>query len=247
MNRIGEIGVNNQGTTMKIIAYRGRLDMDVMFNNGYIKHSVTHSNFKNGSIKNPYVPSVYGVGYLGEGKHNATISQKPTRQYVVWSMMLQRCYMSWINPNNVSYNGCSVCNEWHNFQKFADWYDENYYTVSREEMNLDKDILVKGNKVYSPETCIFAPKNINILFIKSSAARGNLPIGVTLSRNSYMMQYHDENGKLINAAFKNSSEAFQAYKNGKERTIQKVAEKYKCDIPRKLYSAMMNYRVDLND
>ena len=64
---------------------------------------------------------------------------------------------------------CSVYEGWHNFQNFAKWYEDNYYEIEEEQMHLDKDILVKGNKVYSPDTCVFVPETINGLFVKSNA------------------------------------------------------------------------------
>lgn len=81
-----------------------------------------------------------------------------------------------------TYKDCSVCDEWLCYANFEKWYDDNYYEVNNEEMNLDKDILVKENKIYSPNTCIFVPQRINALFIKGKGRRGQFPMGVSYDK-----------------------------------------------------------------
>lgn len=68
--------------------------------------------------------------------------------------MIKRCYNQKCLLKDNTYRGCSVCDEWLNFQNFGEWYDENYYEVPNEVMDLDKDILHKGNKIYSPDNCV---------------------------------------------------------------------------------------------
>ena len=121
-------------------------------------------------------------------------------------------------------------------------------------MQLDKDILKKGNKVYSPETCIFVPRRINSLFIKSDKARGRYPIGVTLRkdngkyRSQCDVQYEEEPRKQIQLGqFDTPEEAFYAYKQFKENYIKEVADIYKPYIPEKLYEAMYRYEVEIDD
>lgn len=80
--------------------------------------------------------------------------------------MLERCYSARYQERKPTYKGCSVCDEWLNYQNFAKWYDDNYYEIKGEIMCLDKDILVKGNKIYSPENCVFVPNYINVLFAR---------------------------------------------------------------------------------
>ena len=80
--------------------------------------------------------------------------------------MLGRCYNEYNLKRRPTYKGCEVCDEWLNFQNFAEWFDNNYYTIDNEAVCLDKDILIKGNKTYSPEACVFVPITINSLFTK---------------------------------------------------------------------------------
>ena len=250
MNKVGETKTNNFGSEMTIIKYRKANDIDVYFPeyDWTIEHTTCH-NFRSGKIKCVYEPRLYGVGYLGEGKYKASENNKHTKAYAIWSQMLSRCYDPKIHTKFPTYINCTVCNEWHNFQNFAERYEENYYTVDKEKMCLDKDILVKGNKIYSPDTCIFVPEKINILFVKSDAKRGNFPIGIYYNKRckKYVAQCKIY-GKEIHLGYYNTpEEAFQAYKQCKEEYIKKIADKYINFIPEKLYNAMISYEINYND
>ena len=79
--------------------------------------------------------------------------------------MYDRCYSPAYHERSPQYKDCEICPEWlDDKNNFYDWVLENYYTIDREQIDLDKDILVKGNKIYSPDTCIFAPHSINTYF-----------------------------------------------------------------------------------
>lgn len=242
--RVGENKTNNFGSKMVIETYNSYRDIWVKFIEHGNKVHTTYGKFIEGKVKNPYDRSVYGVGYIGEGKYKCSENNKKTKQYISWSSMLLRCYSEKNLNRNPTYKNCVVCEEWHNFQNFAKWYDENYYEIDGQQMNLDKDILIKGNKVYSPNACLFVPKNINNLFVKSNSSRGNLPIGVTWHRPSkkYTIQLSDCSGY-----FDSSDEAFMSYKNNKEMLIKEKAIKYKNFIPMDLYTAMLNYKVEITD
>ena len=115
-------------------------------------------------------------------------------------------------------------------------------------MELDKDILNKGNKVYSPDTCVYVPQSINSLFTKSDKVRGEYPIGVYKQKDKYVAQLNKGNGKQIYlGSYSTPEEAFQAYKQAKEEYIKEVANEYKDKIPYRLYEALMNYEVEIDD
>lgn len=86
--------------------------------------------------------------------------------------MLNRCCSGKLHKRESTYINCKVCDEWLNFQNFSEWFKNNYYEVEGQRMELDKDILNKGNKIYSPNTCIFVPHNINNLFTKMIKLEG---------------------------------------------------------------------------
>lgn len=115
------------------------------------------THIRSGKVKDLLLPTVYGVGYIGVGIHN---SHKGTGPYTTWYNMLRRCY----SGEYSSYIGCVVCSEWHNFQKFAEWFYINHI----EGYQLDKDI-VGDSTIYSPSTCIFVSAEVN-----SMAATGTL-------------------------------------------------------------------------
>lgn len=247
--RVNEINYNNFGSKMEIISYRGRGDMDVYFEeyNWTAKH-VAYKEFNLGTIKCPYEPRTCKVGYLGEGKY--TFNNRNTKSYPTWRNMLSRCYNETCLSRNKTYKNCTVCEEWHNFQNFAKWYEDNYYEIPNEMMELDKDILYKGNKTYSPETCVFVPNNINTLFVGCDISRGAYPIGVTFckSKNKFQAQCQTNNGnRIMLGCFDDSIDAFNYYKKHKELTIKQVADKYKNHIPKKLYDALYKYEVEITD
>ena len=195
-------------------------------------------------VSNPYHKSVFGVGYFGIGKYNSKIHLKI---YKTWASMLQRCYDLKYQEKYLTYIGCSVDEKWHNFQNFAEWIEENYETNLIKSWCLDKDILVKGNKIYSPKTCCFVPNEVNVLFCKANIIRGKYPIGVTKVGNKYRTIVHI-NGKQVHLGyFDTPEEAFLTYKIAKERQIKEVAEKYKEQITEPTYQVLINYQVEITD
>lgn len=254
IDRVGEENYNNFGSKMVIVKYKGALDIDVYFPEyDWTFKNATYITFKNGNIKCPYEPRFYRIGYLGEGKYKVSKNGKDTKCYKAWIHMLERCYNEKYKKKKPTYENCKVCDEWLNFQNFAKWYYENYYEIEGQIMCLDKDILIKGNKIYSPETCIFVPNTINSLFTKSDKARGNTPIGVNEQKNKFRAQcsvYDFGNKKkkrIYLGSYDTSEEAFEVYKQFKEKYIKQVADLYKDKIPQKLYQAMYKYEVEITD
>ena len=135
----------------------------------------------------------------------------------------------------------------------CEWLEKNYYKVPGERMHLDKDILYKGNKVYSRKTCIFVPQRINNLFVKSNKKRGKNPIGVTLRPSGkYETFCYNGYGKQIYlGSYLTKEQAFKVYKQYKEKVIKEVIDEYKGIIPEPHYSrlreAMYNYEVEIDD
>jgi len=153
--RTGEIRKGNSGL-MKIIEYNGSNDIKVKFKTGPIVRT-QYNHFKTGNVKDPLFPNVFGIGYFGVGKYKLSINGKNTIWYNAWHNMLRHCYDLYYINKNLTYQNVIVCEKWLNFQNFAEWFQNNYYELLDEEVNLDKDIIRKGNKVYSPEFCSFVP------------------------------------------------------------------------------------------
>ena len=236
----GESNINNLGTKMIIIECRNNHDIDILFPDyEWVAKNKSYSNFKKGEIKCPYEPRYYGVGYQGEGEYETM-----TDAYWCWLSMLKRCYSEKHQENHSSYKECEVCKEWHNYQNFAKWYEKNYYNCNDEIMQLDKDILCKGNKIYSPQTCIFTPQSINKIFQRRGTNKtSNLPQGVTIQKEKYVAICN----KKYLGRFSTVEEAFNVYKNFKENYIKQIADEYKMLIPRILYEALYQYKIEIND
>ncbi len=254
IDRTGEIRYNNFGSKIVIKEYRNAKDLDIYFPEyNWIFEHTYYGHFKKGNVKCPYEPRIYGVGFIGEGKYKAKENGKINEYYNIWHGMLMRCYDPKYQEKYSTYKGCSVEDYLLNFQNMCEWIENNYYEVPGERMHLDKDILCKGNKVYSRETCIFVPQRINTLFIKCDNSRGKCPIGVrlTLSGN-YQARCCDGYGKCIElGSYSTKEEAFQVYKEYKEKVIKEVIDSYEGIIPEphysKLKTAMYNYKVEIDD
>lgn len=179
----------------------------------------------------------------------------PTRQgssrddaYRTWKSMLERCYSEKHQKKNPAYIGCSVCKEWWLFSNFKKWFDDptNGYMKGYE---LDKDILIQGNRVYSPSTCCFVPSEINsIVSRRGDSGKNGGFVGVSV-RKKGKKKYHAElrkNGKRIRLGyFYTPKDAFNAYIQAKEAHVRCVAEEHFRDgkITEKVYNALMNYKV----
>ena len=250
MNKYGECKLNKDKDLMRIVNYRNDDDIDVHLPECHIIIThVSYDDFKKGNITNPCKPTVCGVGYIGLGPYKSRENGKITKEYEAWKNMLKRCYDSKLHEKYPTYIGCKVVEEGHNFQNFAAWYEDNYYEIEDQKICLDKDILIKGNKIYGPDTCVFVPQNINLLFVKSNAIRGDLPIGVYYDkqRRKYAARCKVNSQKRHIGYFDTLEEAFQAYKQFKENVIQSTADEYQYQIPEVLYDAMYNYRVEKDD
>ena len=196
--------------------------------------------------RNPNDRNTYGVGYIGEEYFGRT--KEDIKCYKTWQSMLERCYSERLLEKRPTYGGCTVCDEWLCYSNFKKLYDENYYEIEGERMCLDKDILVKGNKIYSPNTCVFVPNRINLLFLRREKTR-NLMIGVILKKENgrYIARMDVDGNKKHIGIYDTEMEAFLNYKREKEKYIKEVANLYKDKIPKRLYDGMMKYEIDCND
>ena len=192
---------------------------------------------------------VYGIG-VNDAYFSTGSSNKREPSYTLWKSILARCYGK-LHKKQITYLGCSVCNEWLVYSNFKKWFDDpaNGY---RKGYHIDKDILIRGNKVYSPETCCFVPPEINTLIVKHDATRGDLPIGVSRNKNNlhgYRAIIRIYGKYTIIGYYSTPLEAFSAYKYAKEAHIQEMATRYYNDgkITEMVYKALMNYKVEITD
>lgn len=233
--RTGETRVLNQGMKATIIEYRNANDIDIQFEDGYIK-TTRYCHFKSGRVINPYIPTVYGVGYIGE-ENTVDEYGKHVKAYKVWHSMMKRCYSIKYQEYQPTYKGCTVCEEWHFYGDFKKWFDTNYYEVENEVMHLDKDILVKGNKVYSPNTCIFVPQSINCLFSEHDT---EISRGVTFRKDTkkYTAHISIENIRTTLGCYNTKEEAELSFIKARKEYVEKTLKKYENKIPLEIYDKL---------
>lgn len=243
IEHIGENNLNSYGTEMCIVEYIDYNDVIIEFQDSYkVRKRCSYKEFKNGKVKNPYDRSVFGVGYIGEGGYPISINSRATKCYDVWRSMLLRCYDSKFHEKEPSYMDCKVVDSWLCYQNFAKWFEDNYYELPNEKTQLDKDILIPGNKVYGPDNCAFVPINLNQIFVKFTKrinSETNVK-GVRKYNDKYLAR-GVKNGRMVHLGYFNTlDEAVTAYDNFLKNKLHEVAEKYKGYIPEKVFKAIIN-------
>lgn len=252
--RLGQIRVNNNGCEMQLIEYKNANKIKVRFNDKYkAVVSTKYEHFDAGRVINPYYPSVYNTGISGN-KYPIYTNNSNTKEYTAWRGIIQRCYDPLYKSKWITYNDVKCSDEWILYDNFYEWIisQENYEKWKCINRGcVDKDILFKGNKIYSSDTCTLVSPRINALFTKANSLRGNLPIGVMIDKKNgmYVAAVENNNKNIRLGRFKTIEEAFNVYKTEKEKIIQRVAkEEYELgNITKKCYEAMMNYEVEITD
>ena len=240
--KVGDVFPTNQGGSVIVIDYKNQKDITIQYID---KHShvavVQAANLKSGSLRNPYHKAVRGVGFVGVGDYNAYNGKIITPEYRAWIGMFNRCYSKGLD--NPTYKGCKVAPEWHNFQVFAEWYtNHEFYGLG---YHLDKDLLVKGNRVYSPSTCDMLPVEINSLMLDRRSERGDYPIGVSfLKRSSKFTAKLRIDGVTKNlGSYNTAEEAHEVYVAEKEANVKRMALRYRDRISKQAFNALMNWKV----
>ena len=236
----------------KIVKYNDNRNVEIRFLKTGYETVVQLVSIKSGNVKDPYVPSVHGVGMLGT-KYPSKINGVITKEYNRWTDMLKRCYSEAFQKKRPTYKDCEVSDKFKSYEYFYEWChsqigfgnDGNGFPF-----HLDKDLLVKGNKVYSENTCVFIPSEINSLLVKRENMRGKYLIGVCWcnTNKAFVAQVHKNKGESEHLGYyKTEIEAFNAYKEAKESFVKEQAEKWKGQIDERAYEALMNYQVNIDD
>ena len=245
---VGKILKSKNFGDFKILKYNNSRNVDIQFVTTGFETSAQLKHIKNGNVKDLYSPSVYGVGIVGT-KYPISEGGVHTKEYGLWKNMLERCYSDIYQKKKPTYEGCKVSDKFKYYEYFYEWCHKQI-GFDNEDWQLDKDLLVKGNKVYSESTCVFIPQEINTVLIKSTASRGKHPIGVCWSstNKAFVAQVSKSKGKREHLGFFNTEiEAFNAYKTAKESFVKEQAEKWRGKIDERAYNALMNYRVEITD
>ncbi len=240
---------NKQGLNYKIVHYNTYYDITILFDSGYIK-SATMKEVKRNAIKDKLSPSVYGVGIVGI-RYNTKVDGKHAMEYGTWKNMLRRCYSEKGRHKFQSYDDCIVSENFKKYSYFYEWVNKQVGFNTVDDMGnifqLDKDLLSKGNKIYSETTCAFLPLEINIALAIKDSKHKKFHVGVRKNRNKYEVTCCINSKSTYLGLFNTELEAFNAYKQAKENYLKQLAEKWKDRIDIKAYNALMNYQVEITD
>ena len=245
---VGKVCKSLNSGDFKIIKYNDSKSVEIQFLKTGFETTVELGNIKNGNVKDRYLPSVYSVGIIG-AKYPSRVNGVHTREYRLWMDMLRRCYSDGFRKKNPTYKGCEVSDNFKSYEYFYEWCNEQI-GFGVEGFELDKDLLIKGNKIYNENTCIFIPSEINLVLTKRTTSRGRHLIGVYWNKKykAFVAQISRNKGKREYLGyFKTEIEAFNAYKKAKEAFVKEQANKWKGQIDIRAYEALMAYTVEITD
>lgn len=188
---------------------------------------------------------VYGVG-INNRKYPVKVKGKNLKVYDTWRHFLQRCYCPERQRKNPTYIGCQASENFKNYSYFYEWC-QNQIGFDREDSQLDKDFLIKGNKLYSEDTCLFLPRRLNTILLSCRSARGKLPVGVSAHQGKFLARCCTDKSSTHIGVFNTPEEAFQAYKQAKEAYLKTQAEKWEGKIDIRAYEALMRYEILITD
>ena len=245
---VGRVYKSLNSGDFKVLKYNNAKDVEIQFVNTGFETVARLGDIRNGEVKDPYLTSVYGVGVVGT-KYPSMINGVQTKEYDLWKSMLRRCYSDKYQKKQPTYEGCQVSDKFKSYEYFYEWCNSQI-GFGNSGWHLDKDLLTKGNKVYSEDSCVFIPSEVNLVLTKRTASRGEYLIGVCWNKkaSAFVARVNKNKGKPEHlGSFNTELEAFNAYKKAKENFIKEQAEKYKSQIDIRAYNALMNYEVNIDD
>ena len=248
---VGNMYHTNNSGVVEVVHYESAHKITVKFVDTCYSTVVNSKNLTDGTVKDWTLPNTFGVGIMdikGENKRNTM-----TKEYSLWASMLSRCYSQKFLSRKPSYLGCEVSTYFKTFSNFKNWCNKQIGFKNIDEKGivfaLDKDILIKGNKLYSEDTCCFVPQEINAVFGTNKRVRGKYPIGVVkygkCGKFSWRMKVGDE--VVSRNGYKTPEDAFYEYKILKEERLRVLAEKYREQIDVRVYEALMNWKIEITD
>lgn len=240
--KVGDTGYLKDDTMWEIIEYHNysKIKVKILTDPAW-ETTVNGGNLVSGSIKNRGKPSLFGVGILGDVEVNCY-----DMSYKSWTGMIKRVYNPHTEQMAITYKDCTVVNDWLRFENYLKWFEQQKV---QPKWQLDKDLLVPGNKIYGPDTCIFLPREINTFLTNRYNHRGLWPVGVTyherLNKWQASCNVHGKSEYL--GVFTSPEEAFATYKVRKEQVAKELAEMWKDRIDIKAYDALMKFEVHITD
>lgn len=243
---IGKVFKSNAFGDCTVIEYIDTNNVVVKFADTGHETKVSAGNLRSGLVRDLLQPNVAGVGFMGVGKYFCRHKGRGgsrTDEYAYWESMMKRVY----NPQTESYarpyRDCSVSEVWHNFQNFAEWC-QGQEGFSKNGFQLDKDLLVKGNKVYGPDTCCFLPGHANCAMTGMKHFNTSGYTGVEKNEYGFSAAITMCSVGVSIGTFDSAEKASFMYKSIKEAYVRSLAQVYKDSISERAYSAMSVWSVE---
>lgn len=186
-----------------------------------------------------------GVG-LNDRKYPSRNGNKDAKEYKLWNAMLYRCYSPWALNRDMTYIDCYVSENFKKYSYFYEWCQEQP-GFNQKGFDLDKDLIAKGNKLYSEDICVFVPHEVNSVLNDCKTARGSLPMGITLNQGFYIARISKKNKRFVVGRFKDYKEAFLCYKTAKEDYLKEIAEEYSDVLDSRVYNYLLNHKIEITD
>jgi len=228
---VGDRFVSLQGSAYTVIKVMSAREVLVQFDSGY-SCTRSASQVKSGVVKDKFMPILYDRGFVGDGDYNY---KENKREYTLWTNMMMRAYCASYKKVNPTYTDVDVCKEWHNFQNFAKWCNGlKHFHTNIIPVNLDKDIINPGNKLYCPDMCDIVPYVLNTAFVGAKTSKGYYfhPKGYYVSR---IRMY----GKIHNLGyFKDKESATNAYNKMKSKYLLELANTYRDFIKEETFNSL---------
>lgn len=184
----GDVFFSEKYGFFRVLTYINCNSVYIEFVSTGYKCTVTAQQIRKSRVKDRLKPIVYGVGFVGVGSHKTANRGVNTEAYKKWIQMLRRCYCNPRSVKNKAYIGCVVCDDWHNFQNFADWFYINY-PCDGKAYDLDKDLNGTRQKIYSPDSCSFIGGEENSIL----ARVGNLSTEYAIEKSGVVYKFSNMN------------------------------------------------------
>ena len=229
---VGDIFESTSCGRLEVVHYVNCTEVYVQFEeSGYVIRS-SSGHIRSGLVKDPFYPYLHGLGYFGD-LHRESSNIK---YYRLWRKMMDRCYLEGYCTS--SYGKVTVSKEWLNCSNFIRWCADNYV----EGWELDKDVYQVGvvNKVYSKETCIFLPKEINSMLTTRDTPNKYGSRGVKVSGSKFIGRFKRK-GVEFSKTFDSMGEAQDYYINNRIDILTELAYKYKSEVNEVTFDNLVNY------
>lgn len=242
---VGKVFKSNNYGDFIVLEFNAVEDVKIKFlNTGFIDTVFIHQ-VRTGRVRDYMQYLILSKGIIGA---KLTSDERKHKAYKNWYRILSRCYDEKLRDKHPTYLGCTMSEYFLTYTNFKEWYVSQPYWDA-DGYVLDKDLLVKGNKVYSPETCCFIPTAINSLLTTTGKNRGKLPIGVRLAKGGVRYQSDiGKNGKnYYLGTYDTINEAFNSYKEAREGYYKEKAEEWRCALSKDAYIALRDRVVEITD